>query len=512
MLFRSVAVINTDNDTAGPAVPVGLGISPDTGISSSDGITSTGQVIFFLLLDQPGLVVRLLDVTLGIDLGSASVNDKSFSRALNLGSGVHTIRARATDQVGKSSESLFGVIVDQTMPNSRVDALPTRTTTLSFAVSVTGSDPAPGRLGYFEIFVAINGGAWELWRAVPADGTPVTYSAQSNQTLAFRSVAYDAAGNAESKAIAIEASTYVPDLTAPITQVSAVGNTTTPNFIVNWQGSDAGGSGLRFVDLYVKVDNQSPRIFGRDAAGMANAQGAYYGTVGYAAVIDGVSHSYRFYSVGIDGATNPGPNVEEHPTAPQDVVVNALFVPPLQLRVESLDVEKGRNQRSIVRNVDVVLNSSAGLNGIIDSVKDSNTTNDRVRLTRYDLNGNGGAPIPLGAYIQAIDRVMALDFGSAGLDDGYYRLELDLDGDGAMDSDLDGTGPLGSSLRFYRLLADVDGNRKVDGVDVNQVKDANKFDWEDLNRDLKVDIRDVAIAQQSANASKKLADGLNLDD
>ena len=43
------------------------------------------------------------------------------------------------------------------------------------------------------------------------------YTGQSNTTYAFYSIAHDLAGNTENKKPLIEASTYVPNLTPPVT-------------------------------------------------------------------------------------------------------------------------------------------------------------------------------------------------------------------------------------------------------------------------------------------------------
>jgi hypothetical protein len=194
--------------------------------------------------------------------------------------------------------------------------------------------------------------------------------------------------------------------------------------------------------------------------------------------------------------------VEAAPAAPADVTVSRAFAAGA-FQYESLDVEKGRDQRSLVRTVDVTFTTSANVQAIVNSVNDADGGNDRVRLTRFGLDGGGpGAAVAL-TNVQAVDRVMALDFGANGLDDGYYALAIDLDGDGTIDE----------TLHFYRLRGDVNGDRKVDDVDIALIGDANKFDWEDLNRDGRVDVRDRQTATQIKNdPTKRLNDLLFLDD
>ena len=52
--------------TIPPAAPANLGISPDNGVSSSDGLTDTGSVTLSGTLSEPGLTVDVLDATTGM--------------------------------------------------------------------------------------------------------------------------------------------------------------------------------------------------------------------------------------------------------------------------------------------------------------------------------------------------------------------------------------------------------------------------------------------------------------
>ena len=72
--------------------------------------------------------------------------------------------------------------------------------------------------------------------------------------------------------------------------------------------------------------------------------------------------------------------------------------------------------------------------------------------------------MPLEGKIQAIDKVLALDFGGGGIGGnrdssvggGYYELALDLDSNGTLET----------VRHFYRLLGDVTGDRWAISADV----------------------------------------------
>ena len=105
---------------------------------------------------------------------------------------------------------------------------------------------------------------------------------------------------------------------------------------------------------------------------------------------------------------------------------------------------------------------------------------------------------------------LRFDFGSQGLGgnrnsnagDGYYRIGIDVDGDGQMDA----------FKHFYRLLGDVTGDGKVDDLDrlfiLNNVGSNNPN--ADVNGDRVVNGVDSLLATRAFG--RKLKDGLRLDD
>ncbi len=123
----------------------------------------------------------------------------------------------------------------------------------------------------FDVYVSTDGGPFGLWQTRPASNPTAMFTGESNHTYAFRSVARDDAGNVEIQTVNIEASTYVPDLSPPVTQVAAV-DATTPVFTITWSGSDIGGR-IFFFEVFVEVDGQPAQRIQRYPGGPATAGG-----------------------------------------------------------------------------------------------------------------------------------------------------------------------------------------------------------------------------------------------
>jgi hypothetical protein len=423
-----------------------------------------------------------------------------------IGSGLNDLAGNAG--VGSANDAWR---MDTTKPTSRVSSFAQPQNTLTFPVVVTGIDPTSGQVASgvasYDVYLSVDGGAWSFWNNLPANSPSANFSGVSNHTYSFYSLARDNAGNVETKTPTPDASTYVPDLNPPETQVLQVGSST-PTFALQMTGSDIGGSGLAFFDLFVQIDNGPAQQVGQYTAG-SPVGGIYSRSVNYSAIQDGASHTYRFFTVGRDGRGN----VESAPAANQDVVVEAMFDAPQQLEIASFDVQKGAAQRSFVRYVDVTFNTAdAAIADMFASVNDSNSTNDRIRLTRRNLDGSGGFAVSLASRVQAVDQVMAFDFGANGIGgnrnsnvgDGYYELEFDLDGDGNFES----------LQRFYRLLGDVNGSRGVDGTDVSIVTaDLGRSGLgleSDANGDGVVNATDRTLTSRASG--RALTGGLPLDD
>jgi len=173
-------------------------------------------------------------------------------------------------------------------------------------------------------------------------------------------------------------------------------------------------------------------------------------------------------------------------------------------KVAGFDVQKGSPGRGFVRYVDVTFETADGLADLVP--------NNRVRLTRYELDGSGGAPVSLTGVVSVVGNQVSLDFGPKGIGadprstdgDGYYVLAFDLGGDGFFET----------QRRFYRLFGDVDRDRKVTAVDASLILSAYRRQGANLPTDVTgdgvVNALDRMLTIRSLN--RKLADGLAIDD
>jgi hypothetical protein len=402
-------------------------------------------------------------------------------------------------------------LLDKVAPTSRVDALPARADSLTFLVSVTGSDPAPqpgvpsAGVSSYDVFVSIDGGPFFPWATLPASSPSAVFQGASNHTYAFRSVARDLAGNVEDKPESIEASTYVPFLTPPVTAVTTV-DADTATFTVHFRGADLDGPGLALFEVFVQVDGGPVQDLGHRPAGTPGAGGTYTGSLVYQAISDGAAHTYRFYSLGIDAVGN----VQPPPAGPiAGLFVTATFATPTDLEIISFLVQSGLHERSYVRTLEVTFNETAPLSDLVASLNDPGHA--RIRLIHYNLDGSGGEEVSLVGEVHVVDHVLVFDFGPGGIGgdptstaaDGYYELAFDLDGSGAF----------ATTRHFYRLLGDVTGNHVVDNLDLLAVTNALGRSGpgleEDVDGDGTVDVFDRTLVINSLG--RHLADGLQLD-
>jgi len=172
--------------------------------------------------------------------------------------------------------------------------------------------------------------------------------------------------------------------------------------------------------------------------------------------------------------------------------------------IVGFDVQKGSAGRGFVRYVDVTFQSAVGLDNLV--------AENRVKLTRYELNGSGGVSVSLAGVVSVSGNQVALNFGPNGIGgnpssttgDGYYVLRFDINGDGAFEIE----------QRFYRLFGDVDGDRKVTAVDAQLILAAYRQRGANLPTDVTgdgvVNALDRTLTIRSLN--RKLADGLEVDD
>ncbi len=159
--------------------------------------------------------------------------------------------------------------MDTTPPTSTVSTLPKTGTSLSFSVTVTGTDPlgsgnsTSSGIALFTVYYSTNGsaGPWTPWQSpiAPSSMAGTTASAtfsftgQSNTTYSFYSTATDVAGNTQKYQPAIEGFTYLPDLNAPTASVSSVTADSNGRFTLGLTGTDPGGSVLTYIEVFAEV-------------------------------------------------------------------------------------------------------------------------------------------------------------------------------------------------------------------------------------------------------------------
>jgi len=243
------------------------------------------------------------------------------------GDGTYEFYTTATDKAGNSqappsanSPNNTWTIVDTVRPGSHVNALPTYETT-PFLVSWA---PDPGVTDIVAYRIQYNSGSgWVDWLA-DTHSTSGTFTATSQGSYAFRSIARDAAGNVEVAPAGNDTWTIVDTIlprskTLPL----SVYETSSP-FQVTWQPAEG------------TVDIASYRIEVNDnSAGWAIWIASTTATSGSYSGQDG--HTYQFHSIATDNAGN----VESKSTndswtivdmSPPDSVVTAL--PPFENTVQ----------------------------------------------------------------------------------------------------------------------------------------------------------------------------------
>ncbi|MCP4313839.1 MAG: hypothetical protein GY790_21505, partial [Bacteroidetes bacterium] len=103
-------------DNTAPAAPSVLGISDDTGISNSDGIT-TDQTLIFSGTAEASSILELFEGSNSI--GTAITDGSgSWTLSVTLADGTYSVTAKATDQVGNESlaSAIYTLIIDNTKP------------------------------------------------------------------------------------------------------------------------------------------------------------------------------------------------------------------------------------------------------------------------------------------------------------------------------------------------------------------------------------------------------------
>jgi hypothetical protein len=404
---------------------------------------------------------------------------------------------------------------------SQVGTLAVRQTTNTVTVPVTFSDTAG--VASVDLYVSDNGGPFTLAQTLSAGGATAgslsfTFTGADRNTYTFHSIAHDTYGDAESKsATLIEASTYVPDLNPPVTHVLASspsyswgafpagifsGYTASSYnngvFTLTWAGADpdqpAGGT-IASVSVYVQIDGGTTALVGTITPGspttvtsVGTTYQVYSGSLTYSALGDGVPHTYAFYSLGTDDQRM----TQAAPATADATFSNVSFGAPLSV---SLSVEKGIQERSYVRYLDVNFNYTVATSSALQILQNGlagSQPGAYVELLWYGENltaasTSQGSVNLFGAgttaQVSLSGSDLSIDFGAGGVTgllteanvsgtgspkttfgDGWYALGIDPYGDPSRN--------LVYWLPFFRLLGDVNGDGQVTGPTTTAGTDA----------------------------------------
>ena len=139
-----------------PASPTNLAISPDTGASSTDGITDTGSLTLTGSLGAAGLKVDVFDATANTELGDATVTGTTFSLPIQLAAGTHQLLVTATDSSNNSSPpSTFTVDVITTPPAAPTNLAISPNTGTTAGLTDTGAVTLTGALAATNLAVDV---------------------------------------------------------------------------------------------------------------------------------------------------------------------------------------------------------------------------------------------------------------------------------------------------------------------------------------------------------------------
>ena len=514
---KSLQVVVDPNEA-----PVAIKQTPNLVVKQGFSYASDYANLALIFDDPDGFVTELVYSVEGNtnpSLVHASLCGTSLSLAFDpqfAGSG--TITLRATDIVGEYAEVSFTVTVlakDTTAPTSAVNPLPPKATSLDIPVSVTGSDPA-GPLNSevsgvreYDMFVAIGSGPYTKFATVPATNPSTIYRSESNRTLYFKSVARDNVGNVEPVSPVADTVIVVGDFDAPLTQATSAVANSSGLYTVIMQGGDSGGSGLAYFDLYVSTDGGVSEFVSSTPAGVANSQGTFSGQTLYQARTDSVLHSYRFFTIGRDSASN----IESAPLAPADLLVSAQFgVPTLQ--AVGIDVQQNAAQRSFIRYLDVLFSKEDGLENLLQL---NPFKVERFALDAVNPTINSGTEVT-GYSVSKVGNMARLDWGINGLTgnrntnalDGFYRILIDGNSNGNYNDAVD------SYFEFTRIFGDANGDEVVDASDIALINSQTGRSGSNLNGDIdgSLAVNAVDRLRAQSNLNKRLADHLRpmLDD
>lgn len=395
---------------------------------------------------------------------------------IGLVDGAYTLTVNGATVKAPNGDSGFGSasiswIRDTTAPVSRIVNLQPTANGAYLNVTVQGTDPGPGASGIFGYLIELSrdGEAFTRAAAVPASHPTALIPTTPGHTYVVYSLAVDVAGNIESSSTATRETITIPHATTLWSRVESV-ESNTPLLRVQLTAPSAD---VAKVDLFVSIDGGPRRFVSEFGPGIA-------GSADFAAIADGRVHSYLFYTIGTDRSGKVEPEVLARF---EGLAVSKAFPRPI---ATGIVVEHGQSGESFVRYVDLILNEPEAAASLLRE--------GAIKLVHTDLNGNRSAPISVNGLVHATPTGLELDFGPAGIGghpsswaaDGVYQIVLP------------GTS---QTLRFSRLLGDLNGDGKVTAADLALVTASlgrtGKDLLADVNGDGRVNRADQAIVSYS---------------
>ena len=187
--------------------------------------TLTWQVLSLTLNGGPNLITSS---NITITPVAGSTYDVNGLAGLTTAEGTYSLTVNAAgiaDSYGNPGSGTLSTswLMDTTPPTSTVGSLPAQTTSTSFLVSASGTDPngsngsTPSGIASFTLYVSEDGGPFSLFATVTPANPSALFTGQPGHTYGFYSIATDNAGNVQPTPLEAQATTEV---------VSAVDTTT----------------------------------------------------------------------------------------------------------------------------------------------------------------------------------------------------------------------------------------------------------------------------------------------
>ncbi len=191
---------------------------------------STFTIANLGLTDNGGPNLVTSAVTIALVSGTTSTYEISGLSGLTTAEGSYVLTVNAStiqDEAGNVGTGATSTswLMDTTPPTSTVEVLPSQTTSTSFVVSVSGTDPrgangsTPSGIASLAIYVSKDGGDFSLLATVTPANPSAVFVGQAGHSYGFYSVATDAAGNVQPKPTAPQ---QMVQILAPMTVSSII--------------------------------------------------------------------------------------------------------------------------------------------------------------------------------------------------------------------------------------------------------------------------------------------------